>query len=94
MKQKTNDSQPGYICTEHSSEVKIARLSLGLSQREMAPLLGLPLTAELSAIEYGKVEPHPSTIRLLQAYLDGYRPSDFPETHLSTNRKFSLYRSK
>ena len=60
------------------SEIKQARQSLGLDQSEMAAMLGLGAPTRISEIENGKPTSQ-SVTRLMQAYLDGYRPNDWPK---------------
>lgn len=60
-------------------EFKQARLSLGLTrQSDAAALLGYSRQASISDIETGRAPPSPAAVRLLRAYLDGYRPDDWP----------------
>jgi len=60
-------------------EFKDARYKLGLlRQSEAAAMLGYSRIASISDIETGKAAPPDSVLRLLRAYLDGYRPSDWP----------------
>jgi DNA-binding transcriptional regulator YiaG len=59
-------------------EIREARRQLGLSQAELAPLLGYGDVARVSEIERGVRQPNAAVIRLLCAYLDGYRPQDWP----------------
>lgn len=62
------------------AEFKQARRSLGLNrQSDAASMLGYSRTASISDIETGKAEPNGAAVRLLQAYLDGYRPDDWPK---------------
>jgi len=58
---------------------KTTRLSLGLTQLEIAPLLGCDGQRMVSLIEQGELTPSASMYRLLNAYADGYRPADWPE---------------
>jgi transcriptional regulator with XRE-family HTH domain len=60
-------------------QFKEVRISLGLTQLEMAPLLGCNSQDLLSQIERGLIEPSASMYRLLQAYASGYRPADWPK---------------
>ena len=59
-------------------EIKQARQTLGLDQVQMAQVLGYGNKARVSEIENGLRFPNESVIRLLRAYLDGYRPADWP----------------
>lgn len=56
-----------------------ARKSLGLTQSQAAALLGYGAQARISDIERGVENPSKSVIRLLQAYVSGYRPDDWPD---------------
>lgn len=64
------------------SRFKEARQTLGLSQSKMAHLLGYRGVMSVSKIERGLTPlPDQSAVaRLLRAYLDGYRPDDWPES--------------
>lgn len=54
---------------------------LGLTQAQLAPLLGYGAASRVSEIANGKRTPGASVVRLLRAYLDGYRPDDWPVSH-------------
>ena len=58
--------------------IREARQSLGLSQAELALWLGYPLAARVSELERGTRKPGKAVVLLLQAYLAGYRPADWP----------------
>lgn len=61
--------------------IKEARLTLGLTQSQMGEMLGYkgPHTRQMVYdIETGKKPLMPCQERLLRAYLDGYRPKDWP----------------
>jgi DNA-binding transcriptional regulator YiaG len=60
------------------TELQQARQSLGLTQSQLAPLLGYSNKTRISELERGTREPGAAVVRLLQAYLDGYRPADWP----------------
>lgn len=60
------------------AEIKQARQSLGLTQTEAALVLGYGSASRVSDIESGKRNAGESVLRLLRAYLDGYRPADWP----------------
>lgn len=60
------------------AQFKEARQTLGLDQRQAAALLGYGNATRISEIEAGKRNPSASVVRLLRAYLDGYRPDDWP----------------
>ena len=57
---------------------KQARQTLGLTQAELAALMGLHQTT-VARIETARLPPPQPAQRLLTAYLDGYRPEDWPE---------------
>jgi hypothetical protein len=61
------------------AEIKQARQSLGLSAVQMAPLLGYGAASRVYEIETSK-QAGAAVVRLLRAYLDGYRPADWPLT--------------
>lgn len=63
----------------NSEELKQARIDLSLTQSQMAKLLGYGAVARVSEIENGARDPGVSVVRLLQAYLEGYRPDDWPD---------------
>lgn len=60
-------------------EIKQARQSLGLTQSQLAPLLGYSAAPRVAEIEAGKRNASDCVVRLLSAYLEGYRPDDWPE---------------
>ena len=60
-------------------ELKDARRKLCLNQDEAAQVLGYGSYARISEIERGARKPGDAVVRLLQAYLDGYRPGDWPQ---------------
>lgn len=62
-------------------EITDAIDTLGLTQAQLAPLLGYGAPARVSEIARGKRVPGDAVTRLLRAYLDGYRPADWPDTH-------------
>lgn len=55
-----------------------ARQSLGLTQAQLAPLLGYAATPRISELETGNRKPGAAVVLLLRAYLAGYRPDDWP----------------
>jgi DNA-binding transcriptional regulator YiaG len=59
-------------------KIRNARNALGLTQAELAPLLGYGDVARVSELERGARQPGGAVLRLLHAYLDGYRPPDWP----------------
>lgn len=56
-----------------------ARRKLGLNQAQTATLLGYGASTRVSEVERGERTPDDCKLRLLRAYLDGYRPDDWPE---------------
>lgn len=61
------------------TDIRAARQRLGLSQEQMALMLGYSARYTVSDIERGTKNPSPAAVRLLQAYIDGYRPNDWPK---------------
>ncbi|MGH1426197.1 MAG: helix-turn-helix domain-containing protein [Pseudooceanicola sp.] len=59
-------------------EFRQARHTLGLNQSHLANMLGYSSKTQISMIENGWENPSKSVLRLLRAYLDGYRPDDWP----------------
>lgn len=70
--------------TMTGNELRAAQAALGLSDAQIAPLLGLSAAYQVRRF---KVDPAASSwrplrpwhVRLLQAYLAGYRPADWPQ---------------
>lgn len=62
------------------AEIKKARQTLGLSGPQLAPLLGYSAAPRIYELENGTRQPGGAVVRLLQAYLDGYRPKDWPQS--------------
>ncbi len=62
-----------------AAEIREARLTLGLTPAGIAPLLGYGAASRIYEIESGARNPSAAALRLLRAYLDGYRPDDWPE---------------
>jgi len=64
-------------------QFKQARQSLGLTQSQLGTLLDTDgqsiRRVEMEGDATTKRKPAPRMVRLLQAYLDGYRPTDWPE---------------
>lgn len=58
-------------------QIRDARSRLGLTQQQLADMLGVGKNS-VSDLERGKFQPKESTVRLIRAYLDGYRPRDWP----------------
>lgn len=66
------------------TELKEARHTLGLSVADLARLLDTDAQS-IRRMEQGESastfrRPAPRMIRLIRAYLDGYRPTDWPTT--------------
>lgn len=61
-----------------SDEIRAARKTLGLNQGQLAALMGVR-QATVSDWERGVYSADGPAARLLTAYLDGYRPADWPE---------------
>jgi transcriptional regulator with XRE-family HTH domain len=58
--------------------IREARKSLGLTQTQFAALIGYNDKTAVSALEAGSRNPSATVVRLIRAYLDGYRPDDWP----------------
>lgn len=61
------------------AELREARLTLGLTQAQLASVMGYGATIRISEIERGVRGVSEQTARLMRAYLNGYRPDDWPE---------------
>ena len=61
------------------AEIRQARVTLGLTPAEIAPLLGYGAASRIYEIESGARNPSAAALRLLRAYLDGYRAPDWPK---------------
>lgn len=59
-------------------EIRAARQQLGLTQAHLARVLGYGDHMRVHEIETGKRTPSDAVVRLLRAYLAGYRPDDWP----------------
>lgn len=62
-------------------EIKEARVKLGLSQTQFATLLGYSgsqIRQQMHDLETGKKPLRDAQRRLIEAYLSGYRPKDWP----------------
>ena len=57
---------------------RAARKQLGLTQAGLAAMMGLASSDVVSKIERGAFPSGATVQRLLQAYIDGYRPIDWP----------------
>jgi transcriptional regulator with XRE-family HTH domain len=68
------------MTTFTAEQFRQARKSLGLSQQQLGALVGYPRKMTVSDWETERNPIPPPVARLLQAYLDGYRPKDWPNT--------------
>jgi transcriptional regulator with XRE-family HTH domain len=59
-------------------EIKHARKVLGLTQAQMAMVMGYADKTRISHIEAGREKISRQAELLLRAYLDGYRPDGWP----------------
>ncbi len=59
------------------ADFKAGRISLGLTAKQAAPMFGLGDTSRIYEIEAAAEVPAWHA-RLMRAYLDGYRPDDWP----------------
>ena len=59
-------------------QIKAARKHLGLTQTQLAEVMGYYNNTHISRIESGPRDMSEQGQKLLQAYLDGYRPKDWP----------------
>lgn len=55
-----------------------SRKALGLTQEQAAKMLGYGAKSRISEVETGARNASESVLRLLRAYIDGYRPADWP----------------
>lgn len=60
------------------AEIRTARQQLGLTQAGLARMLGYSSRTRVCDLEAGRKVPSESVLRLLRAFLDGYRPDDWP----------------
>lgn len=60
------------------AEIAAARATLGLTQAQLSAVMGLRGPATISEWERGREAIGGSNVRLLHAYLAGYRPPDWP----------------
>ena len=61
------------------AEILAARKALGLTQEQLAEVMGMRGKTTISEWEGGKRNPTAAAVRLMRAYLEGYRPQDWPE---------------
>ena len=60
------------------AQLQQARSNLGLTQQQLAKMLGYGLYSRISELEGGRTQITDQCARLMQAYVDGYRPGDWP----------------
>lgn len=60
-------------------DIKQARKTLGLTQPQLAQVMGYSNKSYISAMENGTRSMSEQGQKLLQAYLSGWRPDDWPE---------------
>ena len=60
------------------AEIRAARETLGLTQAQLARVMGMRGQVSISEWESGTRSPTAAASRLLLAYMDGYRPKDWP----------------
>ncbi len=60
------------------AEIASARKALGLTQPQLAEVMGLGHGNRVSDWERGVKDINPQAARLLAAYISGYRPDDWP----------------
>ena len=60
-------------------QFRSARLSLGLSSEQAAQMLGYGSRSRISEIENGARNPGAAVVALMRAYLNGYRPDNWPD---------------
>jgi transcriptional regulator with XRE-family HTH domain len=68
------------------AEIREARQQLRLNQVQLASLLGYSDVSRVSELERGVRNPGAAVVRLLHAYLDGYRPPDWPVRQQNTEQ--------
>ena len=61
------------------ADILHARDKLGLTQAQFAQVLGYGHVMRVSQLERGERHPSPAAVRLIAAYLDGYRPAGWPK---------------
>jgi transcriptional regulator with XRE-family HTH domain len=69
--------------TVNPEQIREARIALGLSQRQLAELLDTDAQTvrrmEMDENSATFRRPAPRMVKLIMAYLNGYRPHDWPE---------------
>jgi transcriptional regulator with XRE-family HTH domain len=62
----------------NGQQIRDARKHLGLTQKQLAEVMGYAFMNYISKVESGSRDMSEQGCKLLQAYLDGYRPKDWP----------------
>lgn len=62
-----------------AAELRAARDAIGLTQKQLATVMGLRGPATVAEWERDKRKIGPTAARLLAAYVNGYRPEDWPK---------------
>ena len=65
------------------AEIKALRKKFGMTQAKLAAILGYGSKTRIAELEAGTFAPGPAVIRLLRAYLEGYRPRDWPPIRIT-----------
>ena len=60
------------------ADILAARKALGLTQEQLARVMGYGGKVRISEFEHGTRKPSDQALRLMRAYLEGYRPQDWP----------------
>jgi transcriptional regulator with XRE-family HTH domain len=60
-------------------EFRAAREAMGLTAQQAADVMGYGSRQRIYEIEAGRKGLSQASARLMRAYLDGYRPSDWPQ---------------
>lgn len=63
------------------SDIREARRKLGLTQNQLAAVMGVGTRGKQTVSEWerGERQPDGQSVRLIQAYLAGHRPDDWPK---------------
>jgi transcriptional regulator with XRE-family HTH domain len=69
---------------------RMVREALELTQADLAKLLGYGSKSRIAELEAGTRKPGAAVVRLLRAYLDGYRPLDWPRKPVRVAKPRSL----
>ncbi len=60
------------------AEFRQGRLSMGLTQVQLAAVMGYSNQPKIAELEHMRTAIPPRAARLMEAYLQGYRPDDWP----------------